>query len=85
MINRNEETGNVTYPTPDGATYTVPFKNAEYVVACNGYETPHRWAGKHYILMWYKNEKKHDWLCLEEDMRYDTPPWEKEYPEAFKV
>jgi len=74
-INKNKETGNVTYHLPDGATYTVPYKNAEYVVACGGDEVPSKWVGKHYLYMWLKNVGKHYWYCLEEDMSYDTPPW----------
>ena len=88
-IIKDENKGTVTYHLPDGATYTLPYKNAEYVVACDGNEVPSKWGGNHYLMMWYKNEKKHDWYCFEEDMSYDTPPWiwswEEEDSEIFKV
>ena len=82
-IIKDKIAGTVTYHLPDGATYTVPYKNAEYVVACGGDEVPSKWVGKHYLYMWLKNVGKHYWYCLEEDMSYDTPPWIRSFGSSW--
>lgn len=64
-----------TYALEDGRKYTLPL-DGDYVVGCNGSETPITWNGKHYIYMWSKVTSTHDYYCLEDDMSLPRAPWE---------
>ena len=73
-INKNEETGYVTYTWEDGSAVSIPTKNAKAELACDGDVVPFKWDGRHYLYMYYKNLGKHYWRCLENDIVYDKPP-----------
>jgi len=65
-----------TVKLSDGRAYELPLKG-EYVVACNGLEEPIRWNSKHYVYMWDKPTKTHDYYCLEDDLSLPQAPWEQ--------
>jgi hypothetical protein len=76
-VTKNFESGMVTYEFPNGKTFTAPYQNAKYCVACNGDEVPSVWNGKTYIYMYDWTDQKHDWYCFEDDISTDVAPWEK--------
>ncbi len=40
-VNKDTETGIVTYTMPNGKTFSAAFKNAPYCVACDGKHSDH--------------------------------------------
>ena len=49
-VNKDTETGIVTYTMPNGKTFSAAYKNASYCVACDGDEVPSTWGGKTYMI-----------------------------------
>ena len=59
----------------NGKTFT--FFHADYNVGCDGYEIPMPWENKHYLYVWKKINKIHEYYCFESDLFLpeDHAPW----------
>jgi|TARA_B100001094_G_scaffold5015_1_gene4528 hypothetical protein len=75
-VNKDTETGIVTYTMPNGKSFSAPYKNAAYCVACDGDEVPSTWNGKTYIYMYNWQDRQHDYYCFEDDISSYCAPWE---------
>tara|TARA_R110001583_G_scaffold11233_1_gene51186 strand:- start:31 stop:312 length:282 start_codon:yes stop_codon:yes gene_type:complete len=75
-VNKDTETGIVTYTMPNGKTFSAAYKNASYCVACDGDEVPSTWNGKTYIYMYDWKNRHHDYYCFEDDISTHIAPWE---------
>ena len=50
----------------NGKSFT--FWRTDYEVGCGGDEVPTEWGQKHYLYVWNKKTKSHEYFCFEDDL-----------------